>query len=246
MGIEPYSKLANDLIDKYGGSYEFLVCHCASYDENRWQDIDSCTIETNTAMKKVERDCASAAMKSVNYDLSVSNTVNYQANLTESIFHEKARITTEIKSFYPGLSAYQENIANEHARIRKESSMLRVKFERINHEITHNDLVIKHAVNGFVPTDKILEYKKQKTKPTTAKPEELKESERNSLLKLVLGMAIDAYGYDPYKLKNTSSGGKNGSIQAALSRGGLELDQKTINKYLKEANEKNPATPRKY
>ena len=76
--------------------------------------------------------------------------------------------------------------------------------------------------------------------------QKLTESERNTLLKLVLGMAIDCYKYDPEKLRNEATGGNKGSIQAALTRCGLEIDQKTIALYLKEASEKFPAKPLKH
>lgn len=70
----------------------------------------------------------------------------------------------------------------------------------------------------------------------------------NSLLKIVLGMAIDAYGYDPSpSVKNKATGRKSGSIHAALERiDGLSTDDETIRKYLTEAAERNPtAKPHK-
>ncbi|WP_262967172.1 hypothetical protein [Methylobacter psychrophilus] len=258
MGIEPYSKLADDLIsNKYGSSYNFLIWNCPSYDEKMWKGINART----AAMQYIERDCTRNNTNAISewvsshskmeppdykyyrYNLSESEIAKYKTELNESISNEISRIKAEIEVIYPGLSVYLVNMDNEQAILNKELLMLRVAFKRINHEISHNDLIIKHAVNDYVPTDKILAYKKQQTKPITSEPEELKESERNSLLKLVLGMAIDGYRYDPYKTKNTSTGGKNGSIQAALNRCGLELDQKTINRYLTEANKKYPAKP---
>jgi hypothetical protein len=69
----------------------------------------------------------------------------------------------------------------------------------------------------------------------------------NTLLKIVLGMAIDAYGYDPQAQKNKATGGNSGSISAALSRiPGLSTHQDTIRKYLTEAASRNPsAKPQK-
>jgi hypothetical protein len=151
-----------------------------------------------------------------------------------------------------------------------EFSELANDYIRIAHEISQSDLILNLRVKDHIPTDKLLEfgelnkkpppteinkspethklleYKKPKAKPILSEPKALTETERDSLLKLVLGMAIDGYRYDPNNTRNTATGGKKGSIQAALSRCGLEMDQKTISKYLKDANEKNPANTRKY
>jgi len=63
----------------------------------------------------------------------------------------------------------------------------------------------------------------------------------NSLLKIVLGMAIDAYQYDPDKTKNAATGSNSGSIHAALAKiDGLATDADTIRKYLTEAVKKYP------
>lgn len=69
---------------------------------------------------------------------------------------------------------------------------------------------------------------------------ELTENERDTLLKLILCMAIDSYGHDPASKKNPSTGKNNGSIKAALEKHGLSADEKTISKYLKEAAERYP------
>lgn len=75
---------------------------------------------------------------------------------------------------------------------------------------------------------------------------DLTETERSTMLKLILSMAIDAYGYDPDKSRNTATGSNNGSIKAALQKIGLDADGKTISKYLKDAAERYPdAKPRK-
>jgi hypothetical protein len=61
----------------------------------------------------------------------------------------------------------------------------------------------------------------------------LSETERTSLLKLILGMAIDAYGYNP-NAKNTATGSKNG-ISARLATHNIKIDDDTVRKYLNEA-----------
>jgi hypothetical protein len=71
-------------------------------------------------------------------------------------------------------------------------------------------------------------------------PKDLSETERNTMLKMIIGMAIDAYKYDPGKGRNTATGNNNGSIKTGLEKLGLSLDEKTISKYLKEAAERYP------
>ena len=48
-------------------------------------------------------------------------------------------------------------------------------------------------------------------------PKNLTETERNTMLKVIIGMAIDAYGYDPEKKRNPFTGDKNG-LSAKLLR----------------------------
>ncbi|MDX8127740.1 hypothetical protein ACH5Y9_10675 [Methylomonas sp. BW4-1] len=64
----------------------------------------------------------------------------------------------------------------------------------------------------------------------------------NSLLKIILGMAIDAYKYDPDAQKNKATGGNSGSIAAALENiPGLKTDPDTIRNYLTEASRRFPS-----
>ncbi len=58
-------------------------------------------------------------------------------------------------------------------------------------------------------------------------------SERESLLKLILAMAIDGYGYDPSAAKSPIAGGLAGQVE----RLGMSLGDDTIRNYLKEAKE---------
>ena len=63
--------------------------------------------------------------------------------------------------------------------------------------------------------------------------------ERDSLLKLVIGMAIKGYSYDPTAKKNSAVA----EIAADLTLLGLQLGDDTIRKYLKQGNEHLPAKP---
>ncbi len=71
------------------------------------------------------------------------------------------------------------------------------------------------------------------------------EVEKNTMLKLILGMAISAYGFDPKEPKNSATGSNKGSIKYDLNDTGLSIDEDTVRKYLKEAKEQFPhARPR--
>jgi hypothetical protein len=59
----------------------------------------------------------------------------------------------------------------------------------------------------------------------------LSTAERNQLLKMVLGMAIDSYGYDPVAKKNDATK----QIVDDLAKLGIGIDPDTVRKYLKEA-----------
>jgi len=65
----------------------------------------------------------------------------------------------------------------------------------------------------------------------------LTNSERDSLLKLVISMAMKGYGYDPNAKKNTTVS----DISADLAQSGLPLGDDTIRKYLKQGKELLPA-----
>lgn len=65
------------------------------------------------------------------------------------------------------------------------------------------------------------------------KVQDLTTTERNSLLKLVIGMAVGGYGYDPSAARSTSAP----DIVADLEKAGVRLEADTVRKYLKEAAE---------
>lgn len=58
---------------------------------------------------------------------------------------------------------------------------------------------------------------------------------RDSLLKMVLGMAMAHYDYKPGSARNTATGRNRGSIFADLERIGLTMDNDTVRKVLDEA-----------
>jgi hypothetical protein len=62
------------------------------------------------------------------------------------------------------------------------------------------------------------------------------KAEERTAYKLLLGMAIDAYGYAPDKARNAATGEKAGSIKACLERVGIHTDNGTILTHLKMAD----------
>ena len=104
-----------------------------------------------------------------------------------------------------------------------------------------------HYPAGGLPVDSVLvvrtdalrklEESINDTPANADKP--LTNIERDSLLKLVIGMAIQGYNYDPTAKKNSAVA----EIAADLSLLGLQLGDDTIRKYLKQGNEHLPAKP---
>ena len=66
----------------------------------------------------------------------------------------------------------------------------------------------------------------------------MSDTERDSLLKLLLGMSIDKYDYKVGETRNPATGENRDSINAALERLDLKLTSDTIRKYLKEAEQR--------
>lgn len=66
---------------------------------------------------------------------------------------------------------------------------------------------------------------------------EVNTAQRQTMLKLIIGMAIDAYSYNPNSARNNATGENNGSIKAALDLKGVQIDTDTIRKHLTEAKE---------
>jgi hypothetical protein len=73
--------------------------------------------------------------------------------------------------------------------------------------------------------------------PNSSKEKPLSGSERDSLLKLVVVMAVKGYGYDPFSTKKSTTVSE---IESDLAQLGIALTDDTIRKYLKEAVSKLP------
>jgi hypothetical protein len=78
---------------------------------------------------------------------------------------------------------------------------------------------------------KIAEMQGARASTPVASDEALKPKSRQSLLKLVLGMALDGYGYDPKDKRSPIPK----ELADALSGKGISIDEDTVRKWLKEA-----------
>lgn len=86
---------------------------------------------------------------------------------------------------------------------------------------------------------------KEKQKGTPEIEKEINEKERSSLYKMILGMAMGKYNYNPMINRNLATGANKGSIKEELEKHGLFLDEETIRTYLQEAFEMHKAQMKK-
>ncbi len=100
---------------------------------------------------------------------------------------------------------------------------------------------------GTLPPDAVLvvrtSYLQRFIQSLIGEPEKksqdfLPDSERNSLLRMLLGITVKKYGYRPGQSRSNVTGEKRGSIVADLQICGISLDADTVRKFVKEADEK--------
>ena len=72
--------------------------------------------------------------------------------------------------------------------------------------------------------------------PTDEKP--MNENARNTLLKMILGMAIDGYSYQVNDERSPLTGNTSEGLSAMLKMHDIDISYKTIKKHLTEAKEK--------
>jgi len=104
---------------------------------------------------------------------------------------------------------------------------------RLEEEYTKPKQLFDQQATNLIKLQKEKDSIQEKLNEITKAP--LHESERNSLLKLVYGMAVSAYNYAPGKTRNPATGENRGSIYADLQRVDISLSSDTIRRFLKEA-----------
>jgi len=118
--------------------------------------------------------------------------------------------------------------------------------------ISFDDVVNYFQSEGLALSNQVADGIKNKSKEikeekSSAELETLiRPKIENSLLKMILGMAVSKYEYNPKSRRNKATGENSGSIAADLSRLGLDLECDTIRAHLNEAQARfNVARPNK-
>ncbi len=109
-----------------------------------------------------------------------------------------------------------------------------IKEDKIKRKI-RDDCISPDQDKIYMLERRILELESQAPKEDSEdnKNNNLKTRERDTLLKMIIGMAVDSYGYDP----NASRSPIPKEISDILAQKGMPLDQDTVRKWLKEAAE---------
>lgn len=81
--------------------------------------------------------------------------------------------------------------------------------------------------------ERVTHYQSNEPKPEISREDELRDREKTTLLRLVAAMAVRGYSYDPAKKRNDATS----DIKSDLELLGLQLDDKTILKWLRSATE---------
>lgn len=104
-----------------------------------------------------------------------------------------------------------------------------------NEIIELKDSTIIKLGENFTRLEKQYEAIKQQLLETEKKQTEkpLKTRERETALKLIIGIAVDSYGYDPKAIRSPTAK----EISGDLAKHGISIDEDTVRKWLKEAAE---------
>jgi len=143
---------------------------------------------------------------------------------------EPTRVNKESLERVDGFSSF---VTNYHQRL--EQVVRAIDAGLMQEQITPESLVRWAAQTGIEVPDELQELA---TYTHTDNKDGLSETERTSLLKMILGMAVSKYGYQGDASRNTATGRNKGSIASDLEKRGIALDPDTIRRYLKEAWDK--------
>lgn len=145
----------------------------------------------------------------------------------ERLVEEFGGFVGDWKTLYDGLNeANSKTIAGLNATIDGQTERFKSQLESIDSSAraladAQHDVITKLEAA-------LLE---EKAKNTTKPEQQLGERERDSLLKIVIGMAMEKFGYVPNAAKSPTTA----RIANALTMRSIPLDEDTIRKYLQEA-----------
>lgn len=234
IGEGRYLNLSNEII-KISQVWDLVMSHCGRTDvKNRVQNL--------TSGAEVEPDINDEGFF-VELDGQVCR-VHIDIENVDYIPGSAAQLEKLRKSIKDG-----EILGEEAENQLRKSKEAREKLNAIPYEdrcIAFYDWTLPKGGDLVVRRKALIEFERISVDEKQKINVDLSETERNTMLKLIIGMAIDAYGYDPDNTKNSATGKNNGSIKSSLERVGLSADEKTIKKYLEAAAELFPdAKPRK-
>jgi len=97
------------------------------------------------------------------------------------------------------------------------------------------DLMLPEEFSSIVSVQKEPALHREGNTQKSKSEKALHPKERITFQKMILGMAMDMYKYDPKAKENACTGSNKGSISVSLAEQEFDLDEDTIRKYLKEA-----------
>ena len=140
---------------------------------------------------------------------------------------EPTRVNKESLERVDGFSSFA---ANYHQRL--DQVVRAIDAGLMPEQITPKSLIRWAAQTGVeIPA----ELQKSATYTDTKNKDGLSETERTSMLKIILGIAVSKYEYQGDASRNTATGENRDSIAADLAKMGIDLDSDTIRRYLNEA-----------
>ena len=181
----------------------------------------------------------------------IGETPYYGLNICKTTMHPGIWDINPFNSgekFYTRLwNTFQKpNSTDPSLLIAEEPTLINTRGERIKFshhiELVYEPLGMMLSLPTYlIPEDSYLVIRKEQMdrlfqdETKENHPQEVTTKERNTLYRMILGMAMEKYGYDPKTSRNKATGENRGSICADLQKAGLPVDSDTIRDHLKMA-----------
>tara|TARA_R110002020_G_scaffold126738_4_gene284600 strand:- start:9704 stop:10720 length:1017 start_codon:yes stop_codon:yes gene_type:complete len=128
------------------------------------------------------------------------------------------------KTEFDTLARFLESLVVEHGRTEVE---LRAQTEQAQNELE----MLRDAAFAILEENTELHAKLAELSADPANQKPTSPRERESMLKMILAMAMKKYQFDPTKLKNSATA----NIAGTVTEIGLRIDEDTVRKFLGEA-----------